>query len=162
MGKFVVCLKHPSNEFFSSFQNCLIYETAEEFSAQVAYALSNEPAPLSDDDAYRLSWEAAIERFYDASRINTSHNTPLLSSTPFAAGQVVGLRRAPPGGRVDSALAATHKTICSTLVTPPSAAAVRARHRADRAERRVAERVSRKDSNESPARGRRGDGGVLP
>lgn len=110
MGKFVVCLKHPSNEFFATFDNCLIYETAEQFSAQLAYALANEPKPLTDEDAFRLSWEAATERLYDASYI------------PLAL----------KGRRVDSALALTHKTICATLVTPPANNAVRARYRRER------------------------------
>ena len=110
MGKFVVCLRHPSNEFFATFDNCLIYNTAEEFSAQLAYALANEPKPLTDEDAFRLSWEAATERLYDASYIPS----PL------------------KGSRVDSALALTHKTICATLVTPPANNAVRARYRRER------------------------------
>jgi Glycosyl transferases group 1 len=159
MGKFVVCLKHPSNEFFAAFENCLIYETAEQFSAQVAFALSHEPVPLSDDDVFRLSWEAATERFYDASRIAPGSHASSASSMSPVVGQVVGLRRAPPGGRVDSALAATHKTICSTLVTPPSATAVRARYRA---ERRFAEEISRKARRESALADGRGDGMFRP
>lgn len=110
MGKFVVCLKHPSNKFFATFDNCLIYETSEQFSEQLAYALEHEPKPLSSADVFRLSWEAATERFYDASFIPSP----------------------PRGSRVDSALALTHKTICATLVTPPANNAVRARYRSER------------------------------
>jgi digalactosyldiacylglycerol synthase len=141
MGKFVVCLKHPSNEFFSTFENCLIYETPQQFSAQVAYALTHEPAPLSADDAYRLSWEAATERFYDAALLG--------ADAADVADQADGLGllrrpiggRAPPGGRVDSALAATHKTICATLVATPASMAVRQRYRA---ERKLADETRRK------------------
>lgn len=140
MGKFVVCLRHPSNEFFATFDNCLIYETDEQFSSQLAYAMANEPAPLSERDLHRLSWEAATERFYDASLLGgepvseNASDVRVHSRSPMSG-------RAPPGGRVDSALAVTHKTICSTLVATPASVAVRQRYRA---ERKVADEARRK------------------
>lgn len=72
MGKLVVCLEHPSNAFFATFANCLTYTTVAEFSAAVEDGLSREPEPLSEEDAYRLSWEAATERLYDAVRLPLS------------------------------------------------------------------------------------------
>lgn len=76
MGKLVVCLDHPSNEFFSSFPNCITYKTPAEFSAAVKEALKREPSPLSELDAYRLTWEAATERLYDAVRLPLSKSKP--------------------------------------------------------------------------------------
>lgn len=106
MGKFVICLEHPSNDFFSTFTNCFTYRTAEEFSDLLRHCLARQPAPLSADEQYRLSWEAATQRFYTAALV-----------PPEKATQ----------SRVDSALAVTHKTICSNLVTPPADAWVRPR-----------------------------------
>jgi len=67
MGKWVVCAKHPSNEFFEQFPNCLLFRTPEEFAANVIWALSNDPTPLTPEQRYTLSWEAATERLIQVS-----------------------------------------------------------------------------------------------
>ncbi|CAN4113958.1 unnamed protein product [Withania somnifera] len=55
MGKFVVCADHPSNEFFRAFPNCLTYKTSEDFVAK---------------EQYKLSWEAATQRFMEYSDLD--------------------------------------------------------------------------------------------
>lgn len=62
MGKFVVLPSHPSNDFFAQFSNCLTYSNKEEFVGNLYYALTHPPNPLSDDEAFTLSWEAATKR----------------------------------------------------------------------------------------------------
>uniref|UniRef100_A0A2P2K4D7 Digalactosyldiacylglycerol synthase 1, chloroplastic n=1 Tax=Rhizophora mucronata TaxID=61149 RepID=A0A2P2K4D7_RHIMU len=70
MGKFVVCADHPSNEFFRSFPNCLTYKTSEDFVKKVKEALANEPQPLTPEQIYNLSWEAATHRFMQYSDLD--------------------------------------------------------------------------------------------
>jgi len=70
MGKYVILPKHPSNEFFFSFPNCLIYETLEECVFQLLYAMEHDPTPLSAEHRRALSWEGATtERLYQAAAI---------------------------------------------------------------------------------------------
>ncbi|XP_039117105.1 digalactosyldiacylglycerol synthase 1, chloroplastic-like [Dioscorea cayenensis subsp. rotundata] len=70
MGKFVICADHPSNEFFRAFPNCLTYKTSEDFVARVKEALENEPHPLTPEQRYNLSWEAATQRFLQTSDLD--------------------------------------------------------------------------------------------
>lgn len=72
MGKWVVVPKHPSNDFFEQFPNCLIYRTDEEFAANVFWALSNDPLPLTKELRYTLTWEAATDRLISASMITSA------------------------------------------------------------------------------------------
>eukprot|EP00977_Amphora_coffeiformis_P015447 scaffold4511_cov171-Amphora_coffeaeformis.AAC.13 len=69
MGKFVILPKHPSNDFFYSFPNCLPYSSLDECVTKMQYALENEPQPLDDETKRRLSWEGATERLYKAAAI---------------------------------------------------------------------------------------------
>jgi len=69
MGKFVILPKHPSNEFFYQFPNCLAYTSLSDCMDKVKFALENEPTPLSEDIRHRFTWEGANERLVNASRI---------------------------------------------------------------------------------------------
>ena len=70
MGKFVVCADHPSNEFFRSFPNCFTYKSSKDFVAKVREALASEPQPLTPEQRYNLSWEAATQRFIEYSDLD--------------------------------------------------------------------------------------------
>lgn len=69
MGKFVVLPSHPSNDFFAQFSNCLTYTNKEEFVGNLYYALTHSPEPLSDEESFTLSWEAATKRLEAAGSI---------------------------------------------------------------------------------------------
>ncbi|PSS01621.1 Digalactosyldiacylglycerol synthase [Actinidia chinensis var. chinensis] len=70
MGKFVVCADHPSNKFFRSFPNCLTYNSPKDFVAKVKEAMDSEPQPLTPEQRYNLSWEAATQRFMEYSDLD--------------------------------------------------------------------------------------------
>lgn len=97
MGKTVVLLDHPSNDFFMAFPNCLTFRSCDEFSALLRHALQHDPVPLRPEDAYHLTWSAATERFYDAVRIPPSLARP---------------------SKVDHVLATTHKTLSKFYPQP--------------------------------------------
>ena len=67
MGKFAIIPRHPSNEFFVQFTNCLPYDTLEECADRVAWALSNAPTPLDEEERRKFTWEAATERLIESS-----------------------------------------------------------------------------------------------
>ena len=47
MGKWVVCSRHSSNEFFFQFPNCLPFDGEEDFAACVSWALRHDPEDLT-------------------------------------------------------------------------------------------------------------------
>ena len=69
MGKFAIIPVHPSNTFFLRFPNCLAYRNKFEFVANLRWALTHEPEPLTPELAREFTWEAATERFIQASAI---------------------------------------------------------------------------------------------
>lgn len=60
MQKWVILPKHPSNEFFYQFQNCLVYRDMAEFKNHFLYARAHDPK--YDPNTMQLSWEAATQR----------------------------------------------------------------------------------------------------
>jgi len=69
MGKFAIIPVHASNDFFLKFPNCLPYRDKLDFAANIRWALTHDPEPLSPALAREFSWEAATERFVKACQI---------------------------------------------------------------------------------------------
>jgi hypothetical protein len=69
MGKYAIIPVHPSNTFFLQFPNCLAYRNKFEFVANLRWALTHDPEPLTEEQIHQFTWEAATERFIAASAI---------------------------------------------------------------------------------------------
>lgn len=69
MGKFAIIPVHPSNHFFMKFPNCLPYRDPYEFVANLQWALTHDPEPLTVEMARDFSWEAATDRLLHAAAI---------------------------------------------------------------------------------------------
>ena len=69
MGKFAIIPVHPSNAFFLKFPNCLAYRNKFEFAANLQWALTHDPEPLTPELAHEFTWEAATDRFLSASAV---------------------------------------------------------------------------------------------
>ena len=80
MGKFVVLPKHPSNQFFYQFPNCLAYNDMDEMVEHIKYAQGHNPVPLTEEMSHRFTWEAAMERLTTASAITESEYAQLEDS----------------------------------------------------------------------------------
>jgi hypothetical protein len=69
MGKFAIIPVHPENYFFLKNPNCLAYRTPYEFVANLQWALTHDPVPLTEEQSRVFTWEAATDRFLDAAAI---------------------------------------------------------------------------------------------
>ena len=69
MGKFAIIPVHPSNTFFLKFPNCLAYRNKLEFVANLRWALTHDPEPLTPELAREFTWEAATDRLITAAAI---------------------------------------------------------------------------------------------
>jgi hypothetical protein len=69
MNKFAIIPLHPSNQFFLQFPNCLAYRNQYEFVANLQWALTHDPVPLSEEQAREFTWEAATDRFLKSAAI---------------------------------------------------------------------------------------------
>lgn len=110
MGKFVVCAEHPSNDFFKSFPNCLTYKTPEDFVAKIREAMDSEPQPLTPEQQYHLSWEAATQRFMEYSDLDKILTNTESNSQPNKYNKKMGKSVSMPNisDMVDSGMAFTH------------------------------------------------------
>ncbi|XP_031504053.1 digalactosyldiacylglycerol synthase 1, chloroplastic [Nymphaea colorata] len=109
MGKFVICADHPSNEFFRAFPNCLTYRTSEEFVERVKEAMARDPLPLTAEQRYNLSWEAATQRFIEYAELGKFLNNSEKSSSRKGPGRMTKSISMPSlSDIVDGSLAFSH------------------------------------------------------
>ncbi len=80
MGKFVILPRHPSNEFFYQFPNCLAYEDMNEFVSHMKYAMENDPSVLTTELAHKFTWEAAMVRLIESASFTEKEFESLLAS----------------------------------------------------------------------------------
>ncbi|KAL9672914.1 hypothetical protein QQ045_029167 [Rhodiola kirilowii] len=115
MGKFVICAEHASNEFFTSFPNCLTYKTSEDFVAKVKEAMSSDPQPLTPEQRYNLSWEATTQRFLEYSELEK-----ILNNNQEGRGTRSGIRKSASmpcmSEMVDNGLALAHYCLTGSEV----------------------------------------------
>eukprot|EP00804_Cyclotella_cryptica_P025485 CCRYP_011992-RA/>CCRYP_011992-RA protein AED:0.02 eAED:0.02 QI:154/1/1/1/0.66/0.5/4/632/774 len=69
MGKFAIIPVHESNKFFLKFANCLGYRNKWEFAANLRWALTHEPEPITPELANDFTWEAATDRLIRSAAI---------------------------------------------------------------------------------------------
>ena len=69
MGKFAIIPVHPSNTFFQRFPNALMYSSPFEFLANLQWALTHDPVPLTEEMSREFTWEAATDRLIEAGAI---------------------------------------------------------------------------------------------
>ncbi|XP_050206360.1 digalactosyldiacylglycerol synthase 2, chloroplastic [Mercurialis annua] len=87
MGKIVICANHTSNDFFKQFPNCRTYDNSKGFIEVTCKALAEQPAELTDEERYKLSWEAATERFLRVAELDkaSAKKVAKISSKSFAS-----------------------------------------------------------------------------
>eukprot|EP00958_Prasinococcus_capsulatus_P022585 scaffold3187_cov361-Prasinococcus_capsulatus_cf.AAC.3 len=76
MGKFAIIADNPSNQFFKQFRNCTLCKTPKDYQAAVERALATHPEPLSQQERYTLTWEAATDRFLAAAAVEPDGTSP--------------------------------------------------------------------------------------
>lgn len=70
MGKFAIIPVHPSNTFFQRFPNCLSYRNPYEFVANLKWAITHDPTPLTEDIAREFTWKEATNRLLSGAAIS--------------------------------------------------------------------------------------------
>ena len=93
MGKKVLLPRHPSNTFFEQFTNAIMYDDRSELTPLLIEALKTPPAPLTEEERERLSWQAATERLLNAARLPaevTPAREDLLTTAAYTVHNALG------------------------------------------------------------------------